>query len=148
MFGKMLPYVNNKDGIALIYVMLTFVILVMLTTSVAFVYSSNLKQASGQEANMEAHYLMLAGIDVTKSTLLMPLEYDEGEPVSMIDVIIAGNITNLVDNLEIDGQVINIEVDYDEDEKEIIITSSIDGISHNLTLKLDVSGQTYREHWE
>ena len=87
MFKKRLKLKNDRKGAILVFVVILFLIISIIASSVAFVFSSNLKMAKHQEDNMRAHYLVHSGIDITLSTLLNPLYVEDGVEKSIIDKI-------------------------------------------------------------
>ena len=147
---KIVSLIKNENGVALIHVLIVFTVLAILSASVAFISSTNLKQSVAQEEKMRAHYLLLGGIDVARSTLLMPLYVDNNEEKNMIDWIIANanDYSLLEDSIDIEGETVVVKVNYNFDNDEITITSSLQGTPHSLTLVLNVSGPTYSERWE
>ncbi len=145
---KIVSFMMNENGVAIIHVLIVFTVLSIVSASVAFISSTNLKQSVTQEEKMRAHYLMLGGIDVTRSTLLMPLYVDNDKEKNMIDWIIANNHSLLEDSIDIEGETVEIKVNYNFANREIAITSSLQGTLYSLTLILNVSGPTYSERWE
>ena len=142
---------RNRKGSVLAFVLVVFLIIVVISTTVAFLFSSNLRMAVNQEENMRAHYLNLSGIDVTLSTLLSPLYVESGEDKSIIDKLRKDKVqTTLTDEIDIDGKIVGITVVYDKDEDELTITSSTtleSGASKDLSLRLEFSGNKFRMRW-
>lgn len=142
---------RNRKGSVLAFVLVVFLIIVVISTTVAFLFSSNLRMAVNQEENMRAHYLNLSGIDVTLSTLLSPLYVESGKDKSIIDKLRKDKVqTTLTDEIDIDGKIVGITVVYDKDEDELTITSSTtleSGASKDLSLRLEFSGNKFRMRW-
>ena len=142
---------RNRKGSVLAFVLVVFLIIVVISTTVAFLFSSNLRMAVNQEENMRAHYLNLSGIDVTLSTLLSPLYVESGEDKSIIDKLRKDKVqTTLTDEIDVDGKKVGITVVYDKDEDELTITSSTtleSGASKDLSLRLEFSGNKFRMRW-
>lgn len=152
MFKIIFKYNKNRKGSAIVFVVFTFLIVTILSSSIFFLFSSNLKMATLQEENMRVHYLALAGIDVTKATLISSLGVEDGVEKTMFQKIRESNIQMLEDNITIDGQLINIKVTYDKDVNEDVITISStaplkSGGTKTLSLQMEFSGNQYLERW-
>src|SRR5687768_13260346 len=113
MFGKFFKFNNDREGSVLVMVVLVFLVITILFTSVVFIFSSNLKMATNQRENMRGHYLALSGIDVTKSTLLSILSVESGVEKTMFQKIRENNIALLQDSIPIEGEEVQIKVTYD-----------------------------------
>lgn len=141
---------KERPGAVLVFVLLIFLVLVIFASTVASIFSSNLKMAKNQEDNMRAYYLVHSGIDITLSTLLNPLETEDGVEKSIIDKIKKENIDKLKDSIEIEGKIVEIVVDYKKDENEMTIKSSTlldSGGSKELSLVLEFSGGKIKTRW-
>ncbi|SFH47745.1 hypothetical protein SAMN05192551_101129 [Tindallia magadiensis] len=141
---------KNNKGIALVYVLMAFLVLMIFMSSVVFIFSTNHKQAIRQDDHMRAYYLALSGIDVTKSTLLMPLYVEDEEEKNMMDKMKSDGPIYIDDSLEIDGEDIEISVEFDEDRNTFVLTSEVvtdKGITSKLILELEMSGNRYQERW-
>ena len=150
MSRKILKLNNRRSGSAIVFVVILFLITMIIFVGVNFIFSSNLKMSVAQEENLRAHYLTLAGIDITKSTLLSTLYVDAGVEKTMFNKIREAKIASLNDSITIDGEVVDIDVTYDEAEDKITINSTANlksGNTKTLALELEFSGNQYRERW-
>lgn len=151
MIPSKLKFNKNREGFVLAFVLIIFLVIAIITSSVAFMFSSNLKMAKTQENNMRVHYLLKSGIDMTLSTLLSTLNVEDGEEKTIIDKIKKDNTTiQLTDDVDIDGNEVQITVDYIKDTSEITIKSSTivdSGATKELSLRLEWSGNSYRTRW-
>lgn len=150
MLRKIIKFNNNREGSALVMVVLVFLIITILSASVVFIFSSNLKMAVRQEDNMRAYYLALSGIDVTKSTLLSVLSVESGVEKTMFQKIRENNIALLQDSIPIEGEEVQIKVTYDNEDDVIIIDSTAplsSGGTKTLSLRLEFSGNQFKEYW-
>lgn len=143
---------KNRKGSILAFVLIIFLIVSVILSTVTFIFSSNLKMAKHQEENMRAHYFVLSGIDVTLSTLLSTLKVDnDGKDMTIIDSLMKDDIsTTLSDVIHIDGQEINVKVIYEKGNKEITINSSTtleSGFTKDMSLKLEFSGDKFKKRW-
>lgn len=142
---------RNRSGSILVFVLIAFLVIVILTSSVALMFSSNLKMATNQEENMRVHYLLLSGVDLTLSTLLSPLYAEGTEDKSIIDKLRKENTNvTLNDEIDIDGKKVKVNVVYVKDSKEIAIKSSTvlkSGSTKELLLTLEFSGNKFRKIW-
>ena len=144
--------VRNRRGSSLAIVIIVFMVIMVLLSSVALVFDNNLIQATRQEKKMKAHYLALSGIDLARSTLLMPVDIHEGNERSMIEYIKANpdSYTSMEDSITIDGIPVEIYLNYDKDEKVMTLMSSAvyEDVSTSLTLRMDVKTAKYKEFWD
>lgn len=143
-------HLKNHQGIALVYVLMAFLVLMILMSSIVFIFSANHKQAIRQDDHMKAYYLALSGIDITKSTLLMPLYVEDEEEKNMLDRMKSNGPTEIEDSFELEGEEVDVSVTYDDDRNTFVITSEVvteKGIRRSLTLELELSGNRYQERW-
>lgn len=144
--------VRNRRGSSLAIVIIVFMVIMILLSSVALMFDNNLLQATRQEKKMKAHYLALSGIDLARSTLLMPVDIHEGNERSMIEYIKANpdSYTSMEDSITIDGIPVEIYLNYDKDEKVMTLMSSAvyEDVSTSLTLRMDVKTAKYKEFWD
>lgn len=144
---------KKREGAALMFVIMVLFVLIIFSSSVAFLFSLNHRQALMQEKNMKEHYLKLSAIDVTISTLLSTLEVDSNNvEKTMIDVIkgIKNDII-LEDEIQIDGQKVGIRLFYDKKNNKTNIYSFViydNENSKELSVALEFSGNQYRMIWE
>lgn len=151
MFKNKIKLKRDRKGAVLAYVLILFLIISIILSSIIIVFSSNLKMAKHQEDNMRAYYLVHSGIDITLSTLLNPLYVEDGVEKSIIDKIKKDNVTKkLEDFIEIAGKRVDITVDYVKDSNVMTINSSTpldSGDSKELSLKLEFSGGKFKTRW-
>jgi hypothetical protein len=148
---RFLP-VRNRRGSSLAIVIIVFMVIMILLSSVALMFDNNLLQATRQEKKMKAHYLALSGIDLARSTLLMPVDMHEGNERSMIEYIKSNpdSYLSMDDTITIDGIPVEIYLNYDKDEKVMTLMSSAvyEDVSASLTLRMDVKTAKYKEFWD
>lgn len=134
------------------FVLIIFLVIVILASTVAFVFLSNLKMAKVQEENMRAHYLVHSGIEMTLSTLLNTLYVEDGEEKTIIDKMKKDNVSlQLKDNIDIEGKQVKVIVDYIKNSNEININSSTileSGGTKELSLLLEFSGNNFKTRWK
>lgn len=56
--------IKNRNGNALVFMLMIFLVISILTTSILFIFNSNLKQAKHQQNLMEAYYLAYSGAEM------------------------------------------------------------------------------------
>lgn len=143
---------SNRKGSVLVYVLIIFLIIVTITSTVAFLFTSNLRMAGNQEENLRAHYLALSGVDITISTLLSRVAMEEGEEIIMADKIKNGNEdVQLTDEIDIEGEIVEIEVNYNKEKKNFTINSKVNtkkNIEKELSLEITFSGNQYKKIWK
>lgn len=96
----------NREGAALMWALLAFFILIILTTSVIFITRQDLLETRMQEERLETYYIALAGAEMTYAGLMSQEELDD----MVIDKVIARFKTNtdpVSDKIQIviDGEV-------------------------------------------
>lgn len=62
--------IREEKGSALVMVLIVFLVVMILGTSVIFVFSTNLTQAKHQQDSMEAYYLSYSGIEMAFAALV------------------------------------------------------------------------------
>lgn len=139
---------REESGAALVFTLLAFLVLMIFMSSLVFVFASNHKQAVRQKDQIQAYYLALSGIDVVKSTLIMPLYVESEEERNMMDRI-KNNGPNLIeDSFTIDGEEIEVSVEYDNSRNIFIISSEVTtskGAQSKIELEIDPIRN--REKW-
>ncbi|HZK24459.1 MAG TPA: hypothetical protein VFC74_03630 [Oscillospiraceae bacterium] len=148
MIGKTL---RNHDGVALITVIGVFVIIMIISLSVATLFANNLKQVTHQEYQTRAYYLALSGVDLAYEALVKePADEDED---SLLDEFIGGSLTELEDQFTIgeDRVVITISAFDTGSTREVKIHSIgtvVDtGNSESLTLIFEAENPLVRR-WQ
>ncbi|WP_312702230.1 hypothetical protein [Sedimentibacter sp.] len=61
---------NKRKGSALAFVLVGFLIISIIGSSILFIFNTNLKQAKGQQDSLEAYYLAYSGAEMAYSSLL------------------------------------------------------------------------------
>lgn len=142
---------KNRRGAILAFVVILFLIVSIIASSVAMMFTSNLKMAEHQENNLKGHYLALSGIDITISTLLSPLYVDDGKDKSIIDKLRKDKLPVIInDKIDIDGQEVLITMAYDNMEESILITSRVQvtsDFSKELSVRMEFTESQYKLRW-
>lgn len=143
---------KKRQGSVLVFVLILFLILSIISTSVAFVFSSNLKMSTTQQENMRAHYLALSGVDITISTLLSIVEVDSnGDEITLHEKIRHGGVDReLNDQIFIEGETVDIKLNYDSKSEEFTIESNVttkNDYKKELSLNIIFSGNQHRTKW-
>ena len=68
--GLKMKFNNNRQGSALAFVLIIFLVLSILTLSILFIFNNNLKQAKRQQDSIEAYYLAYSGAELAYTALL------------------------------------------------------------------------------
>ena len=151
MYPNNFKFKTNRHGAIMGFVLIVFLVITIIASSIIFIFSSNLKMAKIQEENMRAHYLANSGIEMALSTLLNTLYVEDGKEKTIIDKMKKDNTTvQLKDEIDIEGKKIEIIVDYIKDSNEIIIKSSTEidsGGTKDLLLRLEFSGNKFKTRW-
>jgi type II secretory pathway component PulK len=158
---------KNKKGAALIAVIIVFVVVMILSTSMFVIFSNNLKQVKAQEYNTQAYYLALSGIELGFSSLMAEDEstgdmlyesfkWDNGTYAD-IDDDLNNKLTSgdfpLSDTVDVKGNNINITITpvNNGGKREIKIQSlgtlNSTGDTETLTLVIDAENILNRR-WE
>ena len=75
---KIFNPINNKKGMAMVYVLIIFLIVSIFASTVILVYGNNLRQARTQESYNEAYYLAYTGIQLAFARIDGSKENDDG----------------------------------------------------------------------
>ncbi|TCT16899.1 hypothetical protein EDC18_101195 [Natranaerovirga pectinivora] len=67
---KALNVLRSRDGAVLPIILMTFMVLMILISSVIILFSNNLRQTKRQEEMVKAHYIALSGIELAMAALL------------------------------------------------------------------------------
>lgn len=151
MLSSRLKLKNNRSGSVLVFILIIFLVISIMTSTIAFLFSSNIRMAKRQEDGLREHYLALSGIDVTISTLLSTVIVESGVEKTMAEKIIEGNADRqLNDEIDIEGEKVKINLDYKKDKKEFTIKSSVNtkvNYQKELSLNIVFSGNSYKKRW-
>lgn len=139
---------KEENGASLVFTLLAFLVLMIFMSSLVFVFGSNHKQAVRQKDQMESYYLALSGVDVVKSTLIMPLYVETDEEKNMMDRMKNHGPSRIEDSFIIDGQEIEVSVQYDNSRNLFVISSEVvtsKGAHSRIILEIDSIRN--REKW-
>lgn len=135
---------KNQDGIALSFVVMTLLVLFILTSIVASIAQTNIKQASAQDKGLQAYYTARSGAEMAFEAL-----WSEQGGTSLFDEMKGDGATGSPINkestidLEDIGQA-QIKMTYQKiggasgtsEEVTIYSTGTYSGIARNVVLKL------------
>lgn len=152
-----------KKGNAMLFVVLAFALVVIFAASIAFLFSSNLKQTVKQEESAQAHYIALSGVDIVKSALnkedsggtkLVETFWNSSGALVLSSNGISDSISIQSNGENIGTAAVKITATGTGTSKEITITSTgthtQSGATKTLTLKLtNIDSFPYlNESWE
>ena len=128
---------KNQDGIALSFVVMTLLVLFILTSIVASIAQTNIKQASAQDKGLQAYYTARSGAEMAFEAL-----WSEQGGQKLIDSLKSGTTYSRqkVTSLPEDMGTAEVEIKYSRDnakKEELITIDSIGtyhGISRNVKL--------------
>ncbi|HAE43254.1 MAG TPA: hypothetical protein DCG34_10125 [Clostridiales bacterium] len=158
--------IKNKDGAALVTLIIVLVVVVILTMSISILFSSNLKQIKQQEHHTQTHYLALSGIEMAYNALMTEdidgtklyekFKWDKVTYPDINDDLTAKNNSGdfpLVDTIIVEGSnvVINITPINTNGKREIRIHSfaTLSGSGNTGSLFLTFNSENIRERrWE
>lgn len=139
--------INNKNGAALVFVIMVLAVVCIFFGIMTTMFQGNLKQAKAQENDMRAYYLSLAGSDLVFAALIGEwpeaeikdtLAYEKFNPV---DNPSSSSITPLKDKLMLEEGDVDITVTGFDDSNgerwvEIKADSKLDDSAASKTMKL------------
>ncbi len=142
--------INNKRGAALIYVMVTLVILSVFAAVIASICQANLMEAKFQENYNRAYYLALSAQDLCLAALLQEGTYGANDTLvynefSTAKKPIISMTRTLTDTLTLEDGVVNITVQaitVDGDRWVEIVSSAVlnsSSVTRSSTLQFQVS---------
>lgn len=136
---------QNNSGAALVYVLITLVVVTIYIAMIGNLFQSNLKQVKAQEQSIKAYYLALSGTDLCMSSLLQ-----HGTPQEVDDTLLYQNFRpsvitpeTLTDDLTLEGGIVNLTVNavvINEDrwiEIQSIATLDQTGATKKITIQFD-----------
>lgn len=98
---------KNRTGVALIWTVITFSVLMILMSSVFMLFRQDLFETRMQEQRLQTYYVALSGIDLTYSALMDPLNNPKV-------------ITNVITKLKASGSLpIKDDIEVNVDGKKI-----------------------------
>jgi len=141
---------NNSKGSALVFVLLTFLIIVLFSTTVITLFNNNLKQATREEDSIQAYYLAYSGAQMAFTSLI---DNDN----ELFNQIKDGTISSLSENnIDFGNGEIDIEVTLSNETNyngwiKIVSTGTLDesNVSRKRTIYIDSSNQknvVWKEH--
>lgn len=101
---------KNRQGSALVMVLMIFLIVSIITLSVITVFSQNTKQISYQNNKMKAYYLAKSGVDMGYAAIRQPKS--DTNPITIENGLEDNETINLEKNIEIK--------DFDEESGKLI----------------------------
>ncbi|MGH4121808.1 MAG: hypothetical protein ACREV6_02525 [Clostridium sp.] len=110
---------KKKKGAALVWVLITFTVLMILMTSVVHIVRQNIFETARQEERIQTYYIALAGVDLTYAALMNP-DYDP-KKIEAAVIKLKSNSIPITDTI-----IINIK-----DVEKGTATVSIDRIEEN-----------------
>lgn len=69
---KNIRMVRNRDGVAIIWVVILLALIIIIASSVMYIARQNTLETIRQEQRMQAYYLSLAGIEIGYAALMTP----------------------------------------------------------------------------
>jgi hypothetical protein len=113
---------NKRKGSALIWMLLAFSVLMILTTSIFYIVRQDLYETAKQEERLQTYYIALSGVDLTYAALMDPAN----EPKKIESAIskLKSKSTPITDTIiiDIDGEekgTATVSIDRIKDEKDI-----------------------------
>lgn len=132
--------VKNKNGISLIFVVLIMLVVSILSVAIFTLFASNINLARMQQDSIKAHYIAVAGVDVTFAGLtkgtstnrLLTTYFDK--PINQYPL---GPITTSVN---LDNGVANVTVTgiLEDDLRWVVISSFATLNGSNVTSKIEM----------
>lgn len=113
---------NKRKGSALIWMLLAFSVLMILTTSIFYIVRQDLYETAKQEERLQTYYIALSGVDLTYAALMD----SANEPKKIESAIskLKSKSTPITDTIiiDIDGEekgTATVSIDRIKDEKDI-----------------------------
>lgn len=132
--------VRNKKGISLIFVVLIMLVVSILSVAIFTLFASNINLARMQQDSIKAHYIAIAGVDVTFAGLtkgtstnrLLTTYFDK--PINQYPL---GPITT---SINLDNGVANVTVTgiLEDDLRWVIISSFATLNGSNVTSRIEM----------
>lgn len=112
--------IKSNDGSVLVFVLIVFLVITILTSSVIYLNMTNTRQVASQRESLHAYYLAYSGIEIGYAALMADSE-------ELLNKIINTSTHNLKENNIKYGKDnkddISIEIKYTPDDKTITIVS-------------------------
>lgn len=100
---------NSRNGSALVFIIIVLLIVAIFSSSILFMFNSNLRQAKHQQDSMEAYYLAYSGVEMAFSAIT-------ANSNALIEDLIDGTESSLNEN----------DIDYGEGYIDIEVVKSTD----------------------
>lgn len=88
---KNVSFNNKRSGSALAFIVIALLVVAILTSSILYIFNSNLKQAKYQEYAMEAYYLAYSGVEMGLSAIT-------ANSNALLEEVKNGSKTSLIEN--------------------------------------------------
>ena len=112
--------IKSNDGSILVFVLIVFLVITILTSSVIYLNTTNTRQVASQRESLHAYYLAYSGIEIGYAALMADSE-------QLLNKIINTSPHNLKENNIKYGKDnkddISIDIKYTPDDKTITIVS-------------------------
>lgn len=112
---KSINILKQNKGATLIWVLIVFVVLTILTASVAFVSRQNIFEVAKQEERLQTYYIALAGIELTYAALMELNGSNAGIDDAILNKIGTGSASQKI-NIKFEGEtekrgIANVTID-------------------------------------
>ena len=113
---------TNRKGQVMVWVLIAFMVLTLLMTSMAFVVRQGIFETQKQEERLQTYYVALSGIDLVYAALMDPSYTPKNIDKAISQIQSTGNPITETITVEVDGQQIGtaeITIDIFKDEKDV-----------------------------
>ena len=130
---KLIYRLKNRHGSALAFIVIVLLVVSIMTTSIFYLFNSNLKQAKYQQDSLEAYYLAYSGVEMAYAALLA----DSNEKLKELTRTTSPVLSHVTNNVSIGGGKVDLIAVKSTD-------TGFDGwIKITSTATLTRTGQTY-----
>lgn len=112
----------GRTGQVLVWVLIAFMVLTLLMTSMAFVVRQGIFETAKQEERLQTYYIALAGVDLVYAALMDPSYNPKYIQTAITQIKSTGNPIADTITVEVDGQQVGtaeITIDIFKDDKDI-----------------------------
>lgn len=102
---------KNRQGSALAFILIVLLVISILTTSILYIFNSNLKQAKHQQDSLEAYYLAYSGAEMAYTALLTKMPNGK---LKLTDLTESNELTE--SNIEYGNGKIDVSAKISKDE--------------------------------
>ena len=135
-----LSKIKNQKGVSLIYIVLIMIVVSILSLAIFTLFVSNMNQAKMQQDSIKAHYIAVAGVDVTFAGLtkgtsanrLLTTYFDK--PINQYPL---GPLTTVV-NLENGTANVTVKGILEEEKRWVVISSVATITGSDVTQKVEM----------